>query len=96
VFVGLGSACSDVFEHAANIDMDEAARERLREQAASWLFGGAPSPVEVQPRPAGTSHGCPARHAALGVLSGAIAALLIQPDLRVEYRSGYSCALPSI
>lgn len=96
VFVGLGSACNDVLERDPNADhLSDAERESLREEAGSWLFGGAPSPVEEQPRLGGTSHGCPARQAALGVLSGAIAALLVQHDVRVEYQSTVSCALPA-
>jgi deferrochelatase/peroxidase EfeB len=75
VIVGLGAVYQDACE-----------RRPLR--AEQWLFGGdytaAKGPAKVEGTP--TSHGCPARDAALATFLGVFAAVLSLPNLRLERR----------
>jgi Dyp-type peroxidase family len=81
IIVGLGAVYED-------------AREKGIAEPEQWLFGGNYTDQSIQGpvtdparvRNAGTSHGCPARNAALAVLVGAVSAVLSVPNLQLERR----------
>ena len=56
----------------------------------AWLFGGEHGGAEHH-GPKRPPHGCPAREVALKVISGALMAVLEQPDLRHERSAVLSC-----
>jgi deferrochelatase/peroxidase EfeB len=82
VIVGLGAVYED-------------AREKSAANPEQWLFGGEYVEATAAPAPEiGTSHGCPARNAALAVFVGALSAVLSQENLRLERRFVVSYTSP--
>lgn len=77
VIVGLGA----VYEDARSLEPEP-------DKPEQWLFGGEYTAANEPAREAGTptSHGCPARNAALAVFLGVFSAVLSQPDLRLPRR----------
>lgn len=82
IILGLGSIYADASRFHLHADHELSSADTI-EPPESWLFGGMPSPVGSSPN-VGTSHGCPGREAALGVIAGTLAQLVRSPNLRIE------------